>query len=234
MPWWSRCYHRVRSFTDSLNPGECFCLYDPTAKVHDSSVFHRSLEEIQQNPIYKSTSEGCHCSGGSCSSNESNLSTPDLDLEELEIDDDEAQELRQRFSGVSRSLSIFAGHKNQQPLKTIQQRLQQKPAYESSEACVGSRLAINESLHANGTSGNLLDLGQSTFYDVTEAVESTTSSYPLFDCLFIAGLYHDRTENCLLPYTMDIFPSQVGLICFGPYFTKDDFYFNCFVKPEKW
>ena len=46
--------------------------------------------------------------------------------------------------------------------------------------------------------------------DKIDYVVSIDEEAPLFDCIFTAGLYHDRTTDEYVPFTRDCFPEEVS------------------------
>ena len=48
--------------------------------------------------------------------------------------------------------------------------------------------------------------------DKIDYVVSIDEEAPLFDCIFTAGLYHDRTTDEYVPFTRDCFPEEVSTL----------------------
>ena len=48
--------------------------------------------------------------------------------------------------------------------------------------------------------------------DKIDYVVSIDEEAPLFDCIFTAGLYHDRTTDEYVPFTRDCFPEEASVL----------------------
>ncbi len=94
------------------------------------------------------------------------------------------RDLQRRLKKLTRSLSIK--HSNHLPLRYSQNDVQRL------------RKKLDKSASASGS--DTTDTGSST---------SASETIPLFDCIFIAGLYHDNIRNAHVPFTRDHFPEEV-------------------------
>ena len=61
--------------------------------------------------------------------------------------------------------------------------------------------------------------------DKIDYVVSIDEEAPLFDCIFTAGLYHDRTTDEYVPFTRDCFPEEVSTL-YPTGFAREKYIFN--------
>ena len=47
-------------------------------------------------------------------------------------------------------------------------------------------------------------------FEDASGLQGGEDAAPLFDCIFTAGLYHDRISDIYVPFTRDCFPDGVG------------------------
>ena len=60
----------------------------------------------------------------------------------------------------------------------------------------------------------MLDVKSLEFENVILKNKESEPNIPLFDCVFVAGLYHDHTINRQVPFTKDVFPEDVREIVY--------------------
>ena len=121
----------------------------------------------------------------------------DLDLKEWEwISKDEGDDVCQRLTNLTRSLSIRGDSRSTKHRKYLKHHTEK----------VTSCLNENNNCQSNSKTQ---DLG-----DINYKNKDGGPEIPLFDCIVIAGLYHDHTINRHVPFTKDVFPEDVSLIIY--------------------
>ena len=127
----------------------------------------------------------------------------DLDLREWEwIRKEEDEEVYQRLTKLTRSLSICVGRGNNRNAYNFYRNAKDKNSARESEA-----------IHHNNN--YQLDVKSLEFENVILKNKESEPDIPLFDCVFVAGLYHDNTINRQVPFTKDVFPEDVRKIVYN-------------------
>ena len=133
-------------------------------------------------------------------------STPevDLDIKEWEwVNKENDEEVYESLTTLTRSLSICVG-KGGRNKKKYSKSFRHSKAAENVHNSI-ARVSQNNNNELNVSD---LDFDDSVFLKNKE----NEPDIPLLDCIFVAGLYHDHLVDIQVPFTKDVFPSDVSTL----------------------